>query len=375
MDYSKYGIEDLLSDVSFQEYCLGNNDASVRFWEEWLKNHPQKTAALTAAKSLYYTLNGDITGENFRHDYAIFRKAFMQLDLQKPPDAPLADSIVSINKNRRSAWVKIFSGIAATLLVAFGFYFYNRQQTKTLPATNILVYNSSIGKKLTINLCDRTKVILNGGSTLNISRAFNKSDRVVTLKGEGYFIVAHNGRIPFIVRTAKISVKDIGTVFNIKAYPEDKTTEASLIKGSVEVTFNNINNKLKSGHPADKIILTLNKKLVVQNDQLVTSAKTYKEEIAKPFKIKYITTNQATNTVVETDWAENKLTFYNQPFDEIAVQMQRWYGVKIIIANSVVKSNRFTATFSNENITQVLEALKLSGNFNYRKEGDVIIIY
>ena len=68
MDYSKYGIEDLLSDVSFQEYCLGNNDASVRFWEEWLKNHPQKTAALTAAKSLYYTLNGDITGENFRHD-------------------------------------------------------------------------------------------------------------------------------------------------------------------------------------------------------------------------------------------------------------------------------------------------------------------
>ena len=55
--------------------------------------------------------------------------------------------------------------------------------------------------------------------------------------------------------------------------------------------------------------------------------------------------------------------------------MQRWYGVKIIIANSVVKSNRFTATFSNENITQVLEALKLSGNFNYRKEGDVIIIY
>jgi ferric-dicitrate binding protein FerR (iron transport regulator) len=94
-----------------------------------------------------------------------------------------------------------------------------------------------------------------------------------------------------------------------------------------------------------------------------------------PFAVRNITRNTDGNSVVETDWTQNKLTFFDQRFDEITVQMERWYGVKIDILNPDLKGYHFTATFDHEDITEVLKALKLSGNFKYRKEGNVISIY
>jgi ferric-dicitrate binding protein FerR (iron transport regulator) len=112
---------------------------------------------------------------------------------------------------------------------------------------------------------------------------------------------------------------------------------------------------------------------LLNNEEANIAAGTAK--VKAPFVVRNITKNTDGNSVVETDWTQNKLTFFNQPFDEIAIQMERWYGVKINIANPDVKSYHFTATFDHEDITQVLEALKLSGNFKYRKEDNIISIY
>jgi ferric-dicitrate binding protein FerR (iron transport regulator) len=176
--------------------------------------------------------------------------------------------------------------------------------------------------------------------------------------------VVHNAQKTFTVHTAKINIKDIGTIFNVKAYAADKTTEASLIKGAIEIT---LNNKAKS-----KILLTPNNKLVLLNNLNVAGDS---KKVKAPFAVRNITRNTDGNSVVETDWTQNKLTFFDQRFDEITVQMERWYGVKIDILNPDVKGYHFTATFDHEDITEVLKALKLSGNFKYRKEGNVISIY
>ena len=186
------------------------------------------------------------------------------------------------------------------------------------------------------------------------------------LEGEGYFDVVHNAQKPFTVHTAKIDIRDIGTIFNVKAYGTDKTTEASLIKGAVEII---LNNKTKS-----KILLNPNHKLVLLNNKDLNIAEG-KINGKALFVVRNVTKNTDNDSVVETDWTQNKLTFFDQPFDEIAVQMERWYGVKINILNPDVKAYHFTATFDHEDVTQVLEALKLSGNFKYRKEGDIISIY
>jgi ferric-dicitrate binding protein FerR (iron transport regulator) len=97
-----------------------------------------------------------------------------------------------------------------------------------------LSFSSALGRKKSITLTDGTKVILNGGSKLTVAGDYNVSRRDVILEGEGYFDVVHNAQKTFTVHTAKINIKDIGTIFNVKAYVADKTTEASLIKGAIE---------------------------------------------------------------------------------------------------------------------------------------------
>ena len=258
------------------------------------------------------------------------------------------------------------TGIAACLLIVFAVYLFNIKEGKESTGNGALSFSSPLGKKKSITLTDGTKVILNSGSKLTVAGNYNISRRDVILEGEGYFDVVHDAQKTFTVHTAKINIKDIGTIFNVKAYATDKTTEASLIKGAVEIT---LNNKTKS-----KILLNPNNKLVLLNNKDLDVAEG-KKAVKELFVVRNVTKNTDGNSVAETDWTQNKLTFSDQPFDEIAAEMERWYGVKINIINPDVKNYRFTATFDHEDITEVLKALKLSGNFKYRKEDNVISIY
>ncbi|MFB0497502.1 transmembrane sensor [Mucilaginibacter sp. OAE612] len=365
MNYSKFGIEDFLSDISFQEYCLGNNEQAIAFWTQWLKEHPEKANTIHSAKTLYYILNGNITDKDFRADYEFFQKAFGPRHSNSDSHLPLQQKIVPLKRSNRKL-VMTLTGIAACFLIVSAIYLFNLKNSKQSVADRALSFSSPLGKKKTITLSDGTKIILNGGSKLTVADNYNISRRDVTLEGEGYFDIVHNAQKPFTVHTAKISIKDIGTIFNVKAYAMDKTTETSLIKGAVEII---LNNKMKS-----KILLNPNHKLVLLNNKDLNVNQG--EETAEGlFTVRKVTKNTDDNSVVETNWTQNKLTFYDQSFDEIAVQMERWYGVKINIINPAVKEYHYTATFDHEDIAQVLEALKLSGNFNYRKEDNVISIY
>jgi hypothetical protein len=111
MDYSKFGVEDFLCDISFLEYCIGTNEEAVVFWTEWLVKHPEKLKAANSAHSLYYALNGNISAESFHEDFEAFKNAFSgTLPL---PVEPV--KVIRIRKNNRcgclyacSIWVVSF---------------------------------------------------------------------------------------------------------------------------------------------------------------------------------------------------------------------------------------------------------------------------
>jgi len=60
MDYSDFTVEELLTDTSFLEYCLGNNEEAVLFWTVWIKDHPEKEQLVKEAEQLYLILNGQL---------------------------------------------------------------------------------------------------------------------------------------------------------------------------------------------------------------------------------------------------------------------------------------------------------------------------
>jgi ferric-dicitrate binding protein FerR (iron transport regulator) len=228
------------------------------------------------------------------------------------------------------------------------------------------------GSKSKIELPDGSIVWLNAGSKLTYNKDYGQTLREVTLSGEGYFDVMKMKEKPFIIHTSNINIKVLGTVFNVKAYPDDKRTETSLIRGSIEVTIKN--------RPNDKIILSPSEKLVVENDEIIQREnKTGRYELDPPpisaamsvNKLKY---DAADSTLVETEWIKNRLVFRDESFADVAMQMERWYNVDIEIADPYLSEVHLNGTFDDETILQALDALKEFISFHYEQKGNKIII-
>jgi transmembrane sensor len=225
------------------------------------------------------------------------------------------------------------------------------------------------GARIHDTLPDGTLVWLNAGSRLVFGKEYNKTRREVYLTGEAFFDVAKNKQKPFLIHTDRIDIQVLGTSFNIKSYPLEKTTEATLIRGSIEISL--------KGRPSERFILKPNQKLVVRGtDSLLHPAAPKKNnEKEEPLvAIRKPTYEQNTGTVIETSWVNNTLIFKEEAFSDLARQMERWYGITISFSDPGLQQLEFTGSFKGETIQQALEALKLTATFNYDIRGNEVTI-
>lgn len=228
------------------------------------------------------------------------------------------------------------------------------------------------GARTKIKLPDGSDVWLNAGSKLNYNdKSFDEDTREVSLTGEAYFDVVHNEKKPFIIHTSRISVKVLGTQFNVKAYEEDKTTETSLIVGSVEVSLNN--------NPSRKYLLKPNQKLVLSNElpPAATHDAGKKQDLkfdpkAEIMELTYLHDEE---TDVESSWTRNILSFEDELFSDVARKMERWYNVTIVFKNKRWIGEYMSGSFEKESLEQAMAALKYTTGFNFKKEGNIITIY
>ena len=131
--------------------------------------------------------------------------------------------------------------------------------------------------------------------------------------------------------------------------------------------------------PSEKIILKPNEKIVVLNelDSLKKNV-IARNEIKKKdplVQITNVTYEPKYDAVVETSWIENKLIFRDESFKELAIKMERWFGVQISFKDQSVEELRFTGIFiKDDSIITALKALKISEPFNYTMQDGAIVI-
>lgn len=293
-----------------------------------------------------------------------------------------SEEINSIStSNKKSGVIKFllrFSKVAAILIVCLsGAYFIYQKATSysfNKTASNEIpwqIQQTSKGGKSTITLSDGTKVIMNADSRLKFPHSFNGATREVYLTGEAFFNVAHNSSMPFIIHTDKINIKVLGTEFNVKSYPDDSTSETTLIHGLIEVTLKD--------RPDDRIILKPKEKLIVSNkteekssSEIKKTSPVHSAELLIS-SLHYI--SKSDSAVVETSWVDNKLVFQDESFGKLAEDMGRKYDVDIQFKNDAIKKYRFTGIFEKETVTEALDALQLTEKFKYNVDGTTIIIY
>jgi ferric-dicitrate binding protein FerR (iron transport regulator) len=245
-------------------------------------------------------------------------------------------------------------GIIIVLLTA-------RKEKAPLAVTQNQVWTKK-GSRSKLTLPDGTEVWLNASSKVTYGNDFNSDTRKVTLEGEAFFEVTKRNGIPFIIHTDMIDIKVLGTALNVRAYADEKITETALIRGTVEIVLQR--------NPEKKIILRPDEKLVVRND---TATLTRPEPILMLTQVHYLDKAQH-NPPAEALWMKNKLVFDDETLQQIALKLERWYDVKVIIQDKQLEDVQYSGIFENEDISEVLYALQLTGNFHYTIRKKVVTI-
>lgn len=261
----------------------------------------------------------------------------------------------------------IFFKIAAIVVVTYGLSWLSF--SFLTPKLSLKAKNEIItpkGSKTKIVLPDGTKVWLNAGSNLIYYSDYNRQNRDVNLSGEAYFEVVKNPKKPFTVKTGKIDIKAFGTTFNVKSYPTDNFVETTLINGLVEIEKASTKKTLAILKPHQKSIILLDD----TKPNLKKILNLAKKNISKDSVLKIDINSKMmlvqSNTVPETAWKDQKLYFISETFDDIAIKLERWYGVEIYLQSDELKNERFTGKFThNEPLVKVLEAIKITTPINY----------
>jgi transmembrane sensor len=305
----------------------------------------------------------------------IIRMKSMGLEFEEPQK--LIDHILEVEeKSARRKRRLTGSLLALAALLGLGIYLIRQNPFEgTAPSQAIKSeVSTKYGSRTKLVLPDGTQVWLNSGSKLSYDKAYGNNFREVSLTGEAFFDVVHNPAHPFLIHAEKIDIKVLGTAFNVKSYPGEKNTETSLIRGSLEVTVKD--------RPSEKYILKPNEKLVIANEEFPRARQPLvaKQDLKKSYQqepivaLSHLTYAPQDSAVIETSWLDNKLIFRSESFEELAIKMERWYGVTIRFADEEIKKERMTGTFENESIQQALKALQLIATFSYSMNRDEIVI-
>ena len=154
------------------------------------------------------------------------------------------------------------------------------------------------GTTTSITLSDGTQVLLSANSRLEYAKHFSAGKREVTLTGEARFNVAKDAGRPFIVHTEQIQTQVLGTVFDVRAYPQTQP-DVTLYEGKVEVSLNGTAPRLMQ--PGEQAFLNKEGKL-----QLAKAS----EETGK--------------------WAEGEFAFDNKELKSVMQEIGSWYNISVV---------------------------------------------
>ncbi len=362
MNFQDYEAIDFACDASFQRCCREEDEADMAFWAEWARQHPEKAGVLTEARQLVALLSarqGGRTEQLKQLQDGLTQYERLQQALEAALPVPADETPSSGHRRRYTRYAAVVAGVA---LLAAGGYFLSRQRHTTPVATEMAaatVISAGDEPRKSVVLPDGSSLVLRKNSRVELAEGFNRKNRELTLTGEAFFDVVQDARRPFMVHTSAFDIKVLGTVFNVSAYTGHPTMEAALFRGKVEITC--------AQGPARKIVLQPNQKLTVVTPETSKTA-------APALKVVPLDADPVNHKAREIAWVRNRLEIENEPLADIAVKLEKWYGIRIAFADDAVKQYRYSGTFESETVLKALDALQLSYPFNIKMVNDTIII-
>ncbi len=394
MKYIDFKEEDFIKDEYFQKWVLSPDTMTSNFWNNWVKEHPEKAEIIKSAKNFVKQLNA---GETKLHD-SDFDDMWQYIVQNKKTSKHSLKRLLTFR-------ISMLEKVAAVLIIALclgyfvkyteGIFNTSDIQTPDVPRITLemedgtikyldevssevivdkkgeqivrksktqLAYddNKSIkslrynqltvpyGKKFELLLSDGSQVHLNSGSKLKYPVKFMEGKpRDVFLDGEAFFDVAKDSTRAFTVITNEMNTQVYGTSFNVSSYKNENNTSTVLVEGSIGVYKSN-------NAKAEPPIFVKPGKRAVLEDGLI-----YVEKVNIS---KYIA------------WKDNKLVFIDDRFDVIAKELERHFNVEIRNQITALNQKTFTGTFTKETLEDILKVFREHSGFNFSEENNTYTI-
>jgi transmembrane sensor len=168
-------------------------------------------------------------------------------------------------------------------------------------------YETKLGETREIALSDGSQIAMNGGTRLALDKKSNRFARIDA--GEAVFTIRHDPANPFVVETVDSTLRDLGTVFNVRQ--DDGVLEVAVAQGAVQY------------NPHDEAVtVTAGNRLVISRDRPVPVVSK-----ADPVSV--------------GGWRQGRLTYQETPISMIAVDLTRTLGTRVNVSKDVA-DRRFT---------------------------------
>jgi transmembrane sensor len=225
---------------------------------------------------------------------------------------------------RRMVWARI---AASFLLIALSIFIVREMVRERM------IEHVSAGHAMSFKLHDGTSVILKEHSKLVHSTSFNASDRIVELTGTAFFEVSENKSKPFTIKAQESTVTVLGTKFMVHADPGQAHKTVHVVEGVVRLD-------LQTGEKAT-VTLTAGQKATAD---IATGSIDVKKM-------------SADNVFA---WRDRKLVFSKTSLDEVIDAVEQYFGIEITVTDASVLHCRFTGTFNDPKVEDIMEAISVS---------------
>jgi len=194
-------------------------------------------------------------------------------------------------------------------------------------------------------MSDGTRVWINAASTLKYPAKFAADSRTVYASGEIYLEVAKDAGRPFYVVVDGITVKVLGTSFNIRAYADENDTKVTLLEGKIAAQIND-----------KEYTLTPGKQLKRDKTFGETSVRT-----VDPAEI--------------VSWTRGYYIFKKARLQEVVNTLKNWYGVNIMLSSGASDIIYTGVVNKEEKLEVFLRRLEEVSNVKCSCNGKFVTIY
>ncbi|HEU4589175.1 MAG TPA: FecR domain-containing protein [Gemmatimonadales bacterium] len=257
---------------------------------------------------------------------------------------------------RRWRWTHGLGALAAALALVVGIdraadELARRREAAARAAEVGREYVATRGQRVVFHLPDQTQVTLAPESRLRVSPAYGRGSREVVLEGQAYFVVTHDSTQPFSVRTDRLVARDLGTRFVVRAYPGNPTPDVIVAEGLVAL------GRAQEGGGATGDTLLLEP-----------------GDLGRVMKSGVLVRRRGVSVDRYLAWTAGELRFRGTRLRDAVVELGRWYGVDIRLADGTAGDERVTAAFKDEPAPTAIGLVASAAGLEVERHGAQFIL-